>query len=250
MNFKKIGKRIIIFIIFSILFYLLVFTSGNFIFNKFSNDGRESFIAAITFFSVFATFGGAYLGAKISGDNALHNIKRQNYIDKVDKLKALQSEILFNMEYMWSFLSNSYKEVGFTTKDVKNQFDLKKSIVQNTFSVIYKDLATKNLSILKLSKVHYLNLCLLRDVINNNSREYRLFDELFSDYEGSDSYHNINKFYKLKQTIDSLDRFITIEGDYACIDINVWSKQYLISLYYYSNEVNDILQKEPELNNI
>ena len=53
--------------------------------------------------SIFATFGGAYLGAKISGENALHNIKRQNYIDKVDKLKALQSEILFNMNYLGIF---------------------------------------------------------------------------------------------------------------------------------------------------
>lgn len=218
--------------------------------NIFNMELKDSLSLIIAFTGIFSTFGGAYLGAKISGDNALHNIKRQNYIGKVDKLKAIQSEILFNMEYMWLFLSNSYKEVGFTTQDVKEQLDLKKSIIQNTFLVIYNDLATKDLTILKVNKVHYLNLCLLRDVINNNSREYRLFDELFSDYEGSDSYHNINKFYKLKQNIDSLDRFITTEGDYACIDINVWSKQYLISLCYYSNEVNDILQEEPKLNNI
>lgn len=249
---KKMDMKTILFLVLILFLSLFSFILlVGYLLNEVSKSkDLQGFQIAISFAGIFATFGGAYLGAKISGENAIHNIKRQNYIDKVDKLKALQSEILFNMEYMWSFLSNSYKEIGFTTKDVKNQFDLKKSIVQNTFSVIYKDLATKNLSILKLSKVHYLNLCLLRDVINNNSREYRLFDELFSDYEGSDSYHNINKFYKLKQTIDSLDRFITIEGDYACIDINVWSKQYLISLYYYSNEVNDILQKEPELNNI
>lgn len=100
MNFKKIGKRIIIFIIFSILFYLLVFISGKFIFNKFSNDGRESFIAAITFFSIFATFGGAYLGAKISGDNAkrLETMKRNQ--EKEDVIRSVRVLFKFNLDYI------------------------------------------------------------------------------------------------------------------------------------------------------
>lgn len=243
MNFKKIGKRIIIFIIFSILFYLLVFTSGNFIFNKFSNDGRESFIAAITFFSVFATFGGAYLGAKISGDNALHNIKRQNYIDKVDKLKALQSEILFNMNYLGDFLSNVYAPLGFSLKKVKIELESFDRGTEHFYLKIYNKLVKNDLTKIEIDQNFYLNLLLLKDVINSNSREYRLFDEIFPN--DKKKFFNIDKFYKLKQNIDNIKNFITVEEHYSYIHLNTESKQYIISLYDFAIQINDILVKSP-----
>ena len=43
--FKKIVKWTIAFIIFMAFFYLVIYVSGKFIFNSFSNDGRESFVA-------------------------------------------------------------------------------------------------------------------------------------------------------------------------------------------------------------
>ena len=145
-DFKKIIRWTIAFIIFMAFFYLVIYLSGKFIFNSFSNDGRESFVAAITFFSVFATFGGAYLGAKISGDNALHNIKRQNYIDKVDKLKALQSEILFNMNYLGDFLSNVYAPLGFSLKKVKIELESFDRGTEHFYLKIYNKLVKNDLT--------------------------------------------------------------------------------------------------------
>ncbi|MBF2323512.1 hypothetical protein [Staphylococcus epidermidis] len=123
MNFKKIGKWIFIFIILSILFYLLVFTSGKFIFNKFSNDGRESFIAAITFFSIFATFGGAYLGAKMSGDNTLKLAKKERLIDDLIKTSENNSEFLRKNKFL---RLKKQLDTCFIDKKIKNGWDLNK----------------------------------------------------------------------------------------------------------------------------
>ena len=58
-------------------------------------------------------------------------------------------------------------------------------------------------------------------------------------------YYNIDKFYKLKQNIDSIKNFITVEEQYAYIHLNLESKQYLISLFDLADQVNDILLNNP-----
>lgn len=83
---------------------------------------------------------------------------------------------------------------------------------------------------------------MLKDVINGCSREYRLFDEILPSEK---KYYNIDKFYKLKQNIDSIKNFITVEEQYAYIHLNLESKQYLISLFDLADQVNDILLNNP-----
>lgn len=145
MNFRKIGKWILIFIILSILFYLLVFNSGKFIFNKFSNDGRESFIAAITFFSVFATFGGAYLGAKISGKEALKLSNRNLFFEKSERLLNLLSEL----EELRKYIRNEISDAILLTIELKNNPYTEKSLpdflsTYNDMQSIYGKLQINN----------------------------------------------------------------------------------------------------------
>lgn len=212
-------------------------------------EGKELLKIIISILALFTTFGGAYLGAKISGENALHNIKRQNYIDKVDKLKAIQSELLFNMNYLWDFLSNVYAPLGFNLKKVKIEL---KSIDRDTkyfYLHIYNKLVKNDLTKVEIDESFYLNLLLLKDVINANSREYRLFDEILPSDENK--YFNTDKFYKLKQNIDSIKNFITVEEHYAYIHLNKESKQYIISLLDFADQVHDILVKtSPTIDNI
>ena len=145
MNFRKIGKWILIFIILSILFYLLVFNSGKFIFNRFSNDGRESFIAAITFFSVFATFGGAYLGAKISGKEALKLSNRNLFFEKSERLLNLLSEL----EELRKYIRNEISDAILLTIELKNNPYTEKSLpdflsTYNDMQSIYGKLQINN----------------------------------------------------------------------------------------------------------
>lgn len=103
----------------------LIFVVGILLFVEFliiaikKNEFNEYFTMILSALSIFATFGGAYLGAKISGDNAIHIMKKQLYIQKVDNLVSVQSEILFNMNYLWNFLIKAYGSLGFNLKLVK-----------------------------------------------------------------------------------------------------------------------------------
>lgn len=106
-KFKIIVRWMMIFIVFSFLFYLLAFTGGKFLFNRFTNDGRESFVAAITFFSVFATFGGAYLGAKVSGENTQKLELRRQRIQHLPK----SWELLRKIELVFEEVDKAISEI-------------------------------------------------------------------------------------------------------------------------------------------
>lgn len=196
MNFRKIGKWILIFIILSILFYLLVFNSGKFIFNKFSNDGRESFIAAITFFSVFATFGGAYLGAKISGKEALKLSNRNLFFEKSERLLNLLSEL----EELRKYIRNEISDAILLTIELKNNPYTEKSLpdflsTYNDMQSIYGKLQINNKyidlpnSLLKtiepptqLMILNYYDTNNLVDVKKNDGKLVKELNENYYDY--------------------------------------------------------------------
>ncbi|MBF0749786.1 hypothetical protein [Mammaliicoccus lentus] len=50
----------------------------------------ETLIIILTFIGLFATFGGAYIGAKISGDNARKLYEKQKKMNKKKKLINLK----------------------------------------------------------------------------------------------------------------------------------------------------------------
>ena len=83
--------------------------------------------------------------------------------------------------------------------------------------------------------------------IVRNSREYRLFDELLSN--NLINRNSTDKFFKLKQHIDIIDKFVLLDNDKANITINSISKQYLIGLFNYCEDVNDILKQNPKNKN-
>ena len=63
-----------------------------FILSNIDRDNKlEAFTLAISFVGIFATFGGAYLGAKIAGDKALE-ISNE---DKAGKIEHIKRNIFF-----------------------------------------------------------------------------------------------------------------------------------------------------------
>lgn len=165
-DFKKIIKWTIAFIIFMFFLYLAIYFSGKFIFNSFSNDGRESFVAAITFFSIFATFGGAYLGAKISGDNTLKLAKKERLIDDLIKTSENNSEFLRKNKFL---RLKKQLDTCFIDKKIENSWDLNKYRrnlinLERNFNDLLKNTNLNNLS----NIIAYEYIELLKSIKNLN----------------------------------------------------------------------------------
>lgn len=241
----KKNKNFLLYLLFAMAAMVLVIISSYLAIAELSDfkNAKDTLKILISIIGLFTTFGGAYLGAYLSGKNALHNIKRQNYIDKVDNLKAIQNELLFNMNYLWDFLSNVYAPLGFSLKKVKIELGSIDRETKYFYLIIYNNLVKNDIPKIGIDQSFYLNLLLLKEVINANSREYRLFDEILPS--NKNKYFNTDKFYKLKQNIDSIKNFITVEEHYAYIHLNKESKQYIISLLDFADQVHDILLKTP-----
>lgn len=145
---------------------MAIYFSGKFIFNSFSNDGRESFVAAITFFSIFATFGGAYLGAKISGDNTLKLAKKERLIDDLIKTSENNSEFLRKNKFL---RLKKQLDTCFIDKKIENSWDLNKYRrnlinLERNFNDLLKNTNLNNLS----NIIAYEYIELLKSIKNLN----------------------------------------------------------------------------------
>ncbi|UQW81387.1 hypothetical protein [Staphylococcus edaphicus] len=78
---KKIDFKTLITIVFIGLLFIFtfIFSVGYVLSNIDPKNKLQGYTIAISFIGIFATFGGAYLGAKISADNAryLEELKRK-----------------------------------------------------------------------------------------------------------------------------------------------------------------------------
>lgn len=79
---------------------VIIFSLAAIMQNIFNMELKDSLSLIIAFVSIFATFGGAYLGAKISGDNAkrLENMKRKR--EKEDVIRSVKVLFKLNLDYI------------------------------------------------------------------------------------------------------------------------------------------------------
>ncbi|MGX0517471.1 hypothetical protein [Staphylococcus hominis] len=103
------------FILLIIIFFLSIFSFillVGYLLNEASKSkDLQGFQVAISFLGIFATFGGAYLGAKISGDNArkLEDIKyKQNISKTIDSAKILINMNLDYITHIHTFITEYY----------------------------------------------------------------------------------------------------------------------------------------------
>ena len=91
------GKTVITIIgVIGLMIFAFIFTIGYILSNIDPENKLEGYTIAISFIGIFATFGGAYLGAKIAGDNARNiyekqkNEKKQELITNIKMIKVLK----------------------------------------------------------------------------------------------------------------------------------------------------------------
>ncbi|MHD0447008.1 hypothetical protein ACY2C7_11425 [Staphylococcus cohnii] len=91
------GKTVITIIgVIGLMIFAFIFTIGYILSNIDPENKLEGYTIAISFIGIFATFGGAYLGAKIAGDNARNiyekqkNEKKQELITKIELITNIK----------------------------------------------------------------------------------------------------------------------------------------------------------------
>ena len=122
-DFKTLITILFIFILFIFAFILSV---GYVLSNIDPKNKLQGYTIAISFVGIFATFGGAYLGAKISGENASKLAKRESMINDLNRTMESNNKVLesFNTKGLkrnLDFYSNK--------NDLKNTFDVNNFII-------------------------------------------------------------------------------------------------------------------------
>lgn len=116
------GKTILTIIsIASLTIISFIFLVGYILSNIDPDNKLEGYVIAISFIGIFATFGGAYLGAKISGENASRLAKRESMINDLNRTMESNNKVL----------------ESFNTKGLKRNLDFysNKNDLKNTFDV-------------------------------------------------------------------------------------------------------------------
>ncbi|RTX74374.1 hypothetical protein CD117_02920 [Mammaliicoccus sciuri] len=164
----KTGERMkdkVQFVITALLGIVAFILFFGFVLSNIDPDNKlEAYTLAISFVGIFATFGGAYLGAKIAGENAL-NLKekeikyerKKEYIMKHHKmLSDLESKgfntikqelnkwnnnLLNENEQVYACVL-SIKEVLKQIKSIHNEVEITDIICENKFKEIQKNIET------------------------------------------------------------------------------------------------------------
>ena len=94
------------------LLLFMVFEVATMFNSTLTESSNRSLEISIALFAMFTTFGGAYLGAKISGENAFKVEKERQRQDKFDKVYQFKSLLKMNSFHLYDFhlkLCESYK---------------------------------------------------------------------------------------------------------------------------------------------
>ncbi|MEW4603630.1 hypothetical protein [Staphylococcus hominis] len=95
----------------------IIFCLATIMQNLFNMELKDSLSIVIAFIGIFATFGGAYLGAKISGDNAVNLAKKQSVIEDIKRFS------INNREFLEVIIND---KVIYTIKELDNFKSVKK----------------------------------------------------------------------------------------------------------------------------
>ncbi|WP_217971791.1 hypothetical protein [Staphylococcus xylosus] len=135
----------------AILAFVLLF---GFIFSTFNpTKAFDGFTIAISFAGLFTTFGGAYLGAKISGENSKELFKNELRIRDIENHMAINVKVLSQIEKIENLIKN-IKELNnrgdfYNPYTYKKVFDLNNDIYTKieTIKENYIDEASININI-------------------------------------------------------------------------------------------------------
>src|SRR5699024_1696075 len=108
---------------------------------------------------LFATFGGAALGACISGIYTLKAIEKEKTYKKQEKIAEMQSVILFNSDDIVRMFNTVFNSNKFNYEDVKKELEKFRCniIKDNDYKKVFNKLSTKQGCMITNNKVEFKN---------------------------------------------------------------------------------------------
>ncbi|MDU9349057.1 MULTISPECIES: hypothetical protein [Staphylococcus] len=95
------GKTVITIIgVISLMIFTFIFTIGYILSNIDPENKLEGYTIAISFIGIFATFGGAYLGAKIAGDNANKLLEKEYEKKSIKDREKIKIRLSMSMDFI------------------------------------------------------------------------------------------------------------------------------------------------------
>lgn len=202
-----------------------------------SSNKLDAYSIAISFIGLFATFGGAYLGAKKSGDIAYERDRRNAEIRKENDIEKIKNIILMNKFYL-DGIYHLFIDLYFIDDEIKFL-----SILKNKRYELYNE-QNHPIDLKDNKHIHFLNEYVndfkrieFYNKYNNIINDIDLFTDILHDisFEMKDfSNAEKNTIYKLKQVLPKFKTFIrkSKSGHTYYFDIrNEDSKNELKSLF-------------------
>ncbi|EHQ80465.1 MULTISPECIES: hypothetical protein [Staphylococcus] len=237
-NTKVKGILILVSIIIAII--LFVFVVGYIISYLDPKHSITGYSIAISFIGIFATFGGAYLGAKISGDNT-RNLYKEQKKDANNELRY-KSEFLFCMKL--SDLKENHnilKHYAINKVDINN-FEVDNTLqivsVLDTYAIILMDILESDI----VANLDYKTIKKVVDMLSDCNRYYNSFRDIdleLIDENDESVIINVDSPYKLNG--EESDELTKIKFNLQSKD-NYYESRFVVATFIYKNM--DIKLKE------
>lgn len=215
-------------------------------------NAKEVLSIIISVFGIFATFGGAYFGARIAGKYTLNAVEEQNRMNKIEIVGEIQSVFLFSSEDLIKFYQTIFNYNEFDNSKAENMIYGNGNI---DYEVAFDELSSipsyKNGY--KSQTIHAV-LAFDSDDIQNIQKYTNMIESLIPKLHHliiknncDDSLYYLNLIYILKQQIDKFNSYIDYEKQQILIDMRKIDVRIhlLDSFNSFLKVYNKIAKKEP-----
>lgn len=168
----------------------------------------------IAFIGLFSTFGGALVGALISGQYTLKAIDKEKDQKRLDQISELQNILLFNADEVFRIFNKIFEEydtnsesvltkLASTDNNLKIAKEARENKTENLKSSQTNEKQCKSPSFIEFGYDDIKRIVRYIDILNEMSPKYYLLQSS-PDKEYNDRKYYINLLYQLKQTLGLL----------------------------------------------
>lgn len=242
------GKTVITIIgVISLMIFAFIFTIGYILSNVDPENKLEGYTIAISFIGIFATFGGAYLGAKISGENSKEIFKKDLKLRNIENNITGNIAVLKNIEKIKTEIDENNK---LNDNNETNKYYIQSNFLDSSKHIEEMDKIAEEIKDQHIDKASliinidfdglYENIKALKK-IKNDLFEYKLREEMCNKF--------LEDGEKLNRPLAEWGDFRVIKSKKICIPIvdgNVPDYKYVnIDDFYMKNqEIFDNAKKD------
>lgn len=216
------GKTVITIIgVICLMIFAFIFTVGYILSNIGPENKLEGYTIAISFIGIFATFGGAYLGAKISANNALKIVEKETNANLFLLIQFLTKA--YNIYHELGLKFTMLGPNGIESVDIYKRLKYLESISENYLEVLNK----------KYDEI----LSLLEKVVNSSDLFYLIEKTEEIDFGKLDEL-----FKSIKQEKEEINKMMKI-GEYTDFNNLLFNEMYSLNestLYEIKEEITSL----------